>query len=204
MVFLIILAVLLLLIAAALFVPLKVKLEFNEGLRAEISAFSKCIYIYPEPISRKLKREKKKVLKKAEPKAQKSNFIKDYFKKKGIYGGICEIAQILKTVIIRLFRLMKRVKIKRCDLRLVVASTDAANTALTYGRVCAVLYPLFAVITERFGKNSAKLNVSTDFEVQNPELEFYFSAELRLFHIAVTALYLLFDFLKGVLKNERK
>ena len=40
MVFLIILAVLLLLIAAALFVPLKVKLEFNEGLRAEISAFS--------------------------------------------------------------------------------------------------------------------------------------------------------------------
>ncbi len=203
MVFLIILAVLLLLIALILLVPLKVKLDFNEALRVEVSLFSRWVFVYPEPIGRKLKREKKKALKKLQPEPKK-NFLKDYFRKKGVCGGVCEIAQVVKTILLRVFRLLKRVKIERCDLRFVVATADAANTALTYGRVCAVLFPLFTVISERYGKNCAKLDVSTDFEVKNPELEFHLVAELRLYHIAVTALYLLFDFLKGVLKNERK
>lgn len=77
-------------------------------------------------------------------------------------------------------KLRKGILIDNFILDLTVGGDDAAITAITYGTVCAVVYPVEALLEDLVRVRNKKLNIKTDFNGENSSLGFYVSAGIRL------------------------
>ena len=81
--------------------------------------------------------------------------------------------------------LIKHIKVERFDLNVTVASGDAATTAIEYGAVCAVAYPIAAFVLNYNKSLKENININCDYNNQNPQIEFCVVASLRLIHLLV-------------------
>lgn len=79
--------------------------------------------------------------KKSAEKEKKSEIL-DIIKKKGIK----QIAQLVKTIAFSIFRAVKKMLshliVDRFDCSVLIVGSDAADTAIKYGYLCAVCYPI--------------------------------------------------------------
>ena len=80
--------------------------------------------------------------------------------------------------------LLKRVKLEKLRILAVCGGGDAAESAMEYGTVCAVLYPLAGFI--RGSTNACERNIDVrvgcDFTGE-PVFEFELRAAIRIIHI---------------------
>ena len=137
---------------------------------------------------------------KTKKKPEKENFISRIFKEKGKIEGIKFCFSLIKIAFSRIIWVVKRIKFKRVFLGVSVASDDAANTAVSYGALCAVVYPLINFIDQNSGFGVKKVNIYTDFDKLSPEIEFSVLAKTRLIYAVVAAVSMLFAYLR--LKKE--
>lgn len=77
-------------------------------------------------------------------------------------------------------RLFKKIRWYDVYVDWVVASDDAAKTALNYGRICAVLYPFFKWLTTYFTAHVKEINIEPDFSKEKSDIFAYFVIKLRL------------------------
>ena len=160
---------------------------------------------------KKPKKEKPKKSKsdsgKKKEKPKKESFISRVFKEKGKIGGIKFCFAILKAVFSKLIWVLKKISFKKLFLDITVSSDDAANTAVTYGAVCAAVYPVIALIKENTKIGVSEVNVSTDFEKISPVVKAAVAVKTRLLYAVIAAVALLAEYLrisKESEKNERK
>ena len=71
-----------------------------------------------------------------------------------------QIGRLLKSAA---ERLMRAITVDRLYLDVLVASGDAAQTAIDYGKICAVVYPIQALIESKMRVRRRAINISTDF-----------------------------------------
>jgi len=152
------------------------------------------------------KKSDKKKIAKAEKKKAKEEKKKTKEKKsvQEIVGLIHMIIQLVEIVIGRFFRHL-RIHIAR--IHVVIATGDAATTAIGYGAVTQAINVLFPILEQvrNFPKlKKADINVRADFEKESPELDILLGFSIRIwqvFHIAFGAL---FTFIKHMFKNKVK
>ena len=77
-------------------------------------------------------------------------------------------------------RLFKKIRWYDVYVDWVVGSDDAAKTAITYGSVCAFLYPFFEWLTTYFTAHVKEVNVEADFSKEENDIFVYFVLKLRL------------------------
>jgi len=77
-------------------------------------------------------------------------------------------------------RLFKKIRWYDVYIDWVVASDDAAKTAINYGRICAVLYPFFKWLTTYFTAHVKEINIEPDFSKEKSDIFAYFVIKLRL------------------------
>lgn len=77
-------------------------------------------------------------------------------------------------------RLFKKIRWYDIYVDWVVATDDAAKTAITYGGVCSVLYPFFEWLTTYFTAHVKEINVEADFSKEESDIFAYFVLKLRL------------------------
>lgn len=77
-------------------------------------------------------------------------------------------------------RLFKKIRWYNVYVDWVVATDDAAKTALTYGSICSVLYPFFKWLTTYFTAHVKEVNVEADFSKEESDIFAYFLLKLRL------------------------
>ena len=77
-------------------------------------------------------------------------------------------------------RLFKKIRWYDIYVDWVVATDDAAKTALTYGSICSVLYPFFKWLTTYFTAHVKEVNVEADFSKEESDIFAYFLLKLRL------------------------
>lgn len=104
---------------------------------------------------------------------------------------LAEIITAFRDLLFGLLRDFKRqLKIEELRLRVLVASEDAAMTALEYGAVCALAEPIHQVAAQAKCVRKDRLNVSVecDFLADKPEIDAEFCLSVRIWKLGWVAL----------------
>lgn len=164
--------------------PLKVTLRMEEELSLAVQyAFLK-IPILPakeKPEKEKPKKEKKKQPEEAEGE-KKPSFLKKLKDQHGVSGLIHLGKELLKLAGSTMKKLFSHVVVYhlRGDVR--IGTGDAAETAILYGRVCAVVEPCMAVLLPMVPKKKRRdvyLYVAPDFASEVSDIKVYVQAGIK-------------------------
>ena len=184
MIALYILAVLLLLIILVLLLPVSVDLSYYEDFSVKVKFAG--IKVFPL-------KEKKETEKKDKPQAKpkKENQLKTSFQKlkekHGFSGAIKEIFAFLKDCLKHLGGFLKTVKFRKVKLNLVVAESDAFKTAIKYGEVCSVVYPVLSHLESKANIKYKKIDIKSDFNAQKGEFDLSLTVKLQIIFLIITA-----------------
>ena len=100
-------------------------------------------------------------------------------------------------------RLFKKIRWYDVYVDWVVASDDAAKTALMYGGICSFLYPFFKWLTTYFTAHVKEVNIEPDFSKEKQDIFIYFVLKLRLSTALACIIWLLWRVLKTYLKYNQ-
>lgn len=125
--------------------------------------------------------------------------IKANAQQSGVSVTAMQIISILKSLIGRIFWLLKYCKVVKLNITSISADEDAAETAMDYGMACSVIYPLVGYIDSamKVKKNAITLDLKCDFNAK----ESRFSVDIIL---SVTVIYVVRAFFHIVKKNAEK
>ncbi len=139
--------------------------------------------------TKKEKKKKEKKKQKNQAKLEKKQAIEEgtVQKKKMSPGEILDlislVVNLLKKVIGKFFG---HLRIKVARIRLVIATGDAATTAITYGAVTQginVIFPLLEGIKNFKLNRNADIYVATDFASEEMQIDICVSLSLRVWHL---------------------
>jgi len=173
-IFLAVLAVLILI----LLIPVRVVASTTPEMTAELRYlfFKKRLY----PLEKKEKKEKKA----KKPKKEKPE--KEPKKKKGFPLTVKEIIALLPKAFSKLIppikKLLRRTTIAKFHLKMVVVGSDAAETAIKFGKTNAAVVNAVALIDRIFTLRAKQIDIIPGFE--SLESEFEGSGEVRAIPLA--------------------
>ncbi len=101
-------------------------------------------------------------------------------------------------------RLFKKIRWYDVYVDWVVASDDAAKTAISYGGVCSVLYPFFEWLTTYFTAHVKEVHVEADFSKEESDIFVYFVLKLRLSTAITCVIWLAARVLKTYMKYNQQ
>ena len=138
----------------------------------------------PEEPGKKKSSKKKKKKKKKEKKQKKSGKAKEP-------PSLTAVIASFRDLLVGLLRSFKRhLMIEELRLRVLVASEDAAKTAMEYGAVCALVEPVHSLALQapRVRKDRVQVGVECDFLAEKPELDAEFCLSIRIWRLYWIAL----------------
>lgn len=102
--------------------------------------------------------------------------------------------------------LIKKIVIKKFRLNVTVASDDAAETALLYGGVCGVLYPVVGFLETVMDFKEDNMKIVCDYDTAQPDLDFFAEIKIRVIHLLIAVFKIIPEItkiLKEVKENEQ-
>lgn len=129
--------------------PIFVRIRYNEELTVCVWVLGIPVYRYSSAKPKREKPKKKADKPKKKTKEEKPSFFADLSKRlktEGVGAVVAEIKALAGLVVGAARRVARAVTVDRLQMELVIASDDAAATAINSGRVCAVLYPSLTAI----------------------------------------------------------
>ena len=100
-------------------------------------------------------------------------------------------------------RLFKKIRWYDVYVDWVVASDDAAKTALQYGGICSFMYPFFKWLTTYFTAHIKEVNIEPDFSKEQQDIFIYFVLKLRLSTALACIIWLAWRVLKTYLRYNK-
>lgn len=197
--------VFLLIIAAILFLPVDAIIKFKEDLFFCIRFSGLSIY--------ELKETDEEKQKTADTKKQTGNgnsrkenkalsLFKELKSKYGFSGAVKLILSFLRDLLPHIKGLLKHIKFKRIALNITVAEGDAAKTAIEYGSICAVAYPLLAGIESVANVSYKAINISSNFESGETNFDFGGFIRTRIFYLLVALIKVYSEYKKFTVRIE--
>lgn len=101
-------------------------------------------------------------------------------------------------------RLFKKIRWYDVYVDWVVASDDAAKTAISYGSICSVLYPFFEWLTTYFTAHVKEVHIEADFSKEKSDIFAYFVLKLRLSTALACVIWLAWRVLKTYMKYNQQ
>lgn len=149
-------------------VPIGVSIKYDED-----GFFLRCLVGWI-PISltggeKKPKKQKTQKQKKEESPKQKKSSKKPTEKKKG--GSITDFLPLVKVGLDFLNTFRKKIRIRRLELKLIMAGEDPCNLAVNYGRAWAALGNLMPRLERCFSIGKRDLEVECDFETTQTRIK---------------------------------
>ena len=208
MVFLIILGVLVLLIAALLLIPVGADIGYEQGkIHVSATAAGVEIRLFPrkkKPESDEPKPPKKKKEKKEKKPKQKDDSAEEKPKeKKKLDITLDEILDLLKAVLHGLGHFTDRIRVDRFVLHLIVAGNDPYNVAMAYGKINAWLSAMAPACKKLNAKNS-DVWTAVDFTDDWPHVDFAIAMSFRLCTVIGMLFVIGFGALKVLLIRKKR
>ena len=169
----------LLLIAAALFFlgKFRVRIRYSDKLTVSLSVLGVRTKSTTGKEVKSLYREKRR-RRKAEKKENKKNHVPE--------PNLLENLEMISTVVKHVInRTNGKLKIRVRDLKIRVATGDAAATALLYGAVVTLLSPLLQWIQDHVASLDRKdgdIDVTADYLLTHPEAKIDIELKMSVFH----------------------
>lgn len=179
-----------------------VYLTVDSGLRVFVRFWFVKIKLPPEKRKKDKSQEKETELLKESKKDK--NIIARMLKEKGVRDTVSELWSVFKPILLKAIELFKKIKVKRFDLRVITASDDAAKTALEYGGVCAVVFPVLSFLKSvmNFPDKITNVHIDADYDADKPTLYLDLKLKIRVISIVSAALSVLWTILKSRFKKE--
>lgn len=206
-IFFIVLGAIIVVLITLLIIPVKLRVDYDKELTFTIKYLGFTLLDSEEE-----DKESKKVLKKVQSTALPTDkeSIKSTYKQKGITGTIKYYGDVLLLILKRLRWIIRFVKIRKFVFDLSIASDNAADTAIEYGEVCCVIYPIISFIqtNTNFKFKTDNINISPDFDSTDSKLKASVLVKAKLIICLIAIAGLLWDYTKKQRKesekNERK
>ncbi len=185
----ILIAVIALLIIATLSLPINIIIRSDKenGPKVLYRMLGKVFGEHPDP-NNPIARALKKIVgvSHLESKEQLKSTVED----SGFSLTLTNTVTTLKLLLDRIFWLLPRARVKKLRIVSISAGDDAADTALRYGAVCAVLYPLISYLQSltRVRKKAVDTCITCDFDATESTLELDIEISLTV-HLALRALW---------------
>lgn len=155
-------------------------------------------------IAKAKKKKEKKQAKKEKKEAEKKLTPQEKAKRPTIIENINMILEILKMFF---SRFSKHLRIKVARLHLVIATGDAANTAILYGAVCQAVNPIVMLLEKYLNINKlekADIDVRPDFVGDSIQADVKISFSISVWQIADIGLRALKSFIKTKLNAAKR
>lgn len=184
MLWLYILLGLILFVMLLMLIPIRVYAHYHREFECTLYVGFVKFSIYP-PKPKKERRKKK--LKTSEPQKEETKKEKQSFvKEKGIVfilELVKKIADLANTVLKDFF---KHILIKKLQLSISVAGSDAADTAIKYGQCCSAAYPAVSIIASSMNCPKYGVDILPDFnENAKSDIKFEFMARVFVFRLVI-------------------
>lgn len=211
MIGIIIAAVILLIFAAVIFLPVTLLVDYGDRLSVKIKICG--IKIYGNAPEKK--RETGKSLKRKtghKEDTEKNGIVqaKEVFsrlkKEYGMTEALVRVFSFLGRVLSHIKNLLRHISIYKLKLGITVATPDAAGTAIEYGRVCQAVYPAAAFLSSCRKIGSKEISVVSDFSSDEGKISFTIAVGTSLLYL-IRAFFKIFAEYKNFItendKNER-
>lgn len=136
------------------------------------------------------------------PKRQEKSFFKKLTDKRGFTGAVKEVFGFSSAVFSRVGKMLRHLKIKRFMLNIVVASDDAAATAISYGAVCSAVYPVLTLLSTAAGVKLKNVSITADFNVTNPDFKLSADISVPLIFLLISAFGIFKEYNNFKIRNE--
>ncbi len=112
------------------------------------------------------------------------------------YDRLIVLVKMLKSLLLRFKKLLKHTVVKKFNFNITVCGDDAADTAIKYGNVCSVIYPLSTLLCSCVNFKPENISVFSDFYSEETEFNLNFIVSARVIHLLGFAVSSVFDILK--------
>ena len=171
-------------VALVMFIPITLRASYKEDFWCAVYiGFVKLQLVPAKPKKEKKKKVKKQTPKTEQPKKateKKPSLIKKY----GIEWRLNLIKRVAELAVSALEDFFSHILIKYCSLSICVAGDDAADTAIKYGKYCAVVYPAVGTIVRVVKCKGYGVDINPNFsEKAETEINFDFAARIFAFRL---------------------
>ncbi|WP_302516340.1 DUF2953 domain-containing protein [Ruminococcus bromii] len=175
-------------VALVMFIPITLRASYKEEFWCAVYiGFVKLQLVPAKPKNEKKKKVKKQTPKTEQPKKateKKPSLIKKY----GIEWLLNLIKRVAELAVSALQDFFSHILIKKFSLSISVAGDDAADTAIKYGKYCAVVYPAVGTIVRVVKCKGYGVDINPNFsEKAETEINFDFVARVFVFRLVALA-----------------
>lgn len=206
-------------LALLLCIKVSIVLDYNTNFSACVRWLFLTFDLYPPRKTKKEKPVKEKNDKQSESKQskpkekekekkQKSSALGDFYNNQGLQGIIDLASRTLRILGNFFGRVVRGITVEHFKVDIAVCGSDAADTAIKYGRTCAAVFPLADFFCSNMRVKKIDLKVEPDFIDSAQHAIFYLSARARplrlLAAVVAAALALLFKVLFRLFLGARR
>lgn len=175
-------------VALVMFIPITLRASYKEKFWCAVYiGFVKLQLVPAKPKKEKKKKVKKQTPKTEQPKKateKKPSLIKKY----GIEWLLNLIKRVAELAVSALQDFFSHILVKKFSLSISVAGDDAADTAIKYGKYCAVVYPAVGTIVRVVKCKGYGVDINPNFsEKAETEINFDFVARVFVFRLVALA-----------------
>lgn len=175
-------------VALVMFIPITLRASYKEKFWCAVYiGFVKLQLVPAKPKKGKKKKVKKQTPKTEQPKKateKKPSLIKKY----GIEWLLNLIKRVAELAVSALQDFFSHILIKKFSLSISVAGDDAADTAIKYGKYCAVVYPAVGTIVRVVKCKGYGVDINPNFsEKAETDINFDFAARIFAFRLVALA-----------------
>ncbi|MCI8497499.1 MAG: DUF2953 domain-containing protein [Clostridiales bacterium] len=195
-------------LAVLLLIPVRCEASYSQKkVRAAVKYLFVTVPLAPRPESGKKSKKTQQTDQKESGQGQKKkpSALMNMIKKDGLGGIVDFISHLSRSGKRLLEKVLRHLKVKDFRLVIIVKGDDAADTALRYGKICAVFYPMFSYLCGLARVTVKELSVLPGFHAEQSKEEFSFTARISpVFLIGAGLGFFLRFFAHTIAKQFRK
>ncbi len=192
----------LLLIALLLFLPITAQIKFKDDLSLKVKFLGITVYKLKEKQEKPKTEKPEKEKTKQKPKEKEQGIFSKLKAKHGFKGAIKEIFDFASSVIREIKPQLLKIKFRKFKLDLIIVGEDAAMTAIEYGAVCGIVYPVLSFIDQNLNIKLKQINVEAGFKHSESSFSTSFDVKANAFLLLIIAFKALKEYKNFSLRNE--
>ncbi len=189
----------LVLLVFLLIMPIRLRASYEDSAFVSVSY----LFLKFQLLPKKPKKDKKKAGKKGMK--SKAEAQPDTKPKKKLSEKLREVSDGVSLAADAAGRLIKSIKIKKLYLNIDIGTPDAADTAIEYGAVSAVLYPVCGLIFSRcrVDEKKFKANINARYDLEESGVSFKADISISLISAIVIAVLTLCKYISKITENNK-
>jgi hypothetical protein len=190
-----------LLIALLLILPITARIDFKDDFFVKIKYLGITVYkITPKDEEKEKPKEKLETTEK--PKEKQKGLFTKLTEKHGFKGAVKEMVSFALDILKQTKKQLLKIKLRNIKIDLIVVGSDAAQTAIDYGAICGVVYPVLSIIDQNLNVKYKKINITAGFKQTDSQFAFSLDVKANPVLLLIIALKAVKEYKNFSVRNE--